>query len=226
MTIDDLLERHGAYSLERQDALSEFLGEHRWDVDVPAGTVDFGAGRVYPIQLIGTESAADGSWLWAWANTSSNLPPRLLESARRIRQVGEQLQVPELLEAHLGAGTFDPHVLGLIASGLMSADAYYLGHHGGGAVLFLIEGAPLKPLLKPSVLRMNTFFMTFVSSYEVPSAQRALVAYAEAKGCRIQATGSRVDCTDLAGDRLTADFDELGRLVRLSADAGPDRSRL
>ena len=56
MNIQDLLEEHGAYGLEKQDAFSEFLGERSWSLDLPA--VDFGLGRVYAIQLVGTCSCA------------------------------------------------------------------------------------------------------------------------------------------------------------------------
>lgn len=65
-------------------------------VDVPDGRVDFGRGRTYPIQIVGSESAADGSWLWAWANPSPNLRDELLQSARRLREAGDEAAVREL----------------------------------------------------------------------------------------------------------------------------------
>jgi hypothetical protein len=110
----------------------------------------------------------------------------------------------------------------MIASGVAAADAYYLGHHQDGAVLFLLSDPRLRSLLKPSVLRMNTVFMTFISGWTVPSHQRTFAAYAEAKGCRVQVTDARVDCVDPTGERLSGDFDARGRLVCLNINAGPE----
>jgi len=69
---------HAATSFARQRTLADFLGEHHWQVDMDAGTVDFGAGRTYAIQLLGTESQGDDTWLWAWANEESGLPDRVI----------------------------------------------------------------------------------------------------------------------------------------------------
>ncbi len=214
--IEDLLERHGAFALEKQDALADFLGEHDWWLDLPAGTVDFGQGRVYPIQLIGTESNADHTWLWAWANKETKIPEPLLRSATRLREFGVQEQVQALVEPELTLDSVDSHTLGLVAAGITGADAYYLGHHDRGAVLFLVSASELQSALKQSVLHMTTIFTTFISSWSVASHQRAFVAYARAKGCRVTLNGSRVACVSAIGEEIYGDFNEAGRLISLN----------
>ncbi|MEM8717320.1 MAG: DUF6882 domain-containing protein [Cyanobacteria bacterium P01_G01_bin.4] len=48
---------HIATAFSQQLALSDFLREENsWGIDIGAATVDFGDGRVYPIQLLGTKS--------------------------------------------------------------------------------------------------------------------------------------------------------------------------
>jgi hypothetical protein len=64
-TFQELLEEHVATSLLRQYALSDFLGEHDWKATMSTGTVDFGKKRIYPIQILGSESEISGTWLWA-----------------------------------------------------------------------------------------------------------------------------------------------------------------
>src|SRR5215218_4674315 len=97
-----VLEDHVFRVLENQDALYELLGEHRWDFDMDAGTVVFSRqesggmlGRLVsrtpnvlatcPVQLIGSESQRDDTWLWAWANAQSEIPPDLTRGVERIR---------------------------------------------------------------------------------------------------------------------------------------------
>jgi hypothetical protein len=223
-TTDELLEQYGAYGLEKQQALAEFLGHHNWSVDLAAGTVDFEERRVFPIQVIGTESSAEGTWLWAWANTASNIPFPLLSSARMLRAYGERHGVREFVEPELRAQAIDAHVVGLVAAGVADADAYYLGHYPGGAVLFLVSAPQLRALLTPSVLRMTTVFTTFISTWTVRNQLRAFAAYAEAKGCHTERRDSVVECVDRAGQRLSGEFDARGLLVRLSSSVGSGRT--
>jgi hypothetical protein len=221
---DELLEQYGAYGLEKQDALAEFLGQHSWSVDLVAGTVDFEAGRVYPIQLIGTQSSAEGTWMWAWANTASNIPPALLRAARMLRAYGERHGLEEFVAPELTVQAIDAHVVGLGAVGVADADAYYFGHHPGGAVLFLVSAPPLRALLKPSVLRMTTVFTTFISTWTIRNQLRAFAAYAEAKGCRVERRDSVLECVDPVGERITGEFDAQGVLLRLSSSVASGRA--
>jgi hypothetical protein len=219
LTLSDLLREHGALSLEKQDALGDYLGEHSWSLDLTAGTIDFGAGRVFPIQLLGTESFQSETWLWAWANRESDIPEPLLAAAARLRELGAAQGITELITPELPSTSLDLHMVGAIGCGVTSADAYYLGHHQHGAVLLLLRSPVLRALLKPSVLHMTTIFMGFVSTWEVADQRRAFIAYARAKGCTIQELGNRVGVTDPRGEQLVADFDTAGRVVNL--EGGP-----
>jgi hypothetical protein len=75
---DDLFAQHVATAMARQVALADLIGERNWSVDLSAGHATFGDDLRFAIQLLGTESQGDGTWLWAWANAESNLPPALL----------------------------------------------------------------------------------------------------------------------------------------------------
>ncbi|MDQ3813354.1 MAG: hypothetical protein M3347_05330, partial [Armatimonadota bacterium] len=113
-TLKDLLSRHIASSLFKQHTLGRFLGEHNWSISLSGGVVDFGKGRVYPIQLIGTESELSGTWLWAWANTESSIPEQLLVCARQLRDFGEEEGIEELTQAELDSARVDGHLLAMV----------------------------------------------------------------------------------------------------------------
>jgi hypothetical protein len=219
VTLQDVLHDHGALSLEKQDALSDYLGEHSWWLDLKAGTVDFGGGRLFPIQVVGTESKGSGTWLWSWANHQSQIPAALHASAVRVREYGEAHGVREFVTPELAPGSFDGHMLSAAACGVAAADAYYLGHHEDGAVLLFLESPTLRQLIRPSVLHMTTIFTSFISAWEIADHRKAFVAYARAKGCTIHEVGARVEVTDPTGEQLAADFEDSGRLFEM--ETGP-----
>ncbi len=134
--------RFAAAGFARQLAFSEFLGDHDWDVDLAAGTVDFGAERVFDVQLIGTESDVSDSWLWAWANDASQLPVPVLTLAGQLREFGENEQLKELTDATFPRDVAGGHALTLLASGYFGNCAYYRGPYKGGALFFLVIGLP------------------------------------------------------------------------------------
>lgn len=110
-------------SFAKQLALEDFLGKHSWKVDIPTGTVDFGKQglfgkrRVFPIQLLGTEAESDGCFMWAWANTQSNLPAAVLAKAESLRQWGEANGVPELTQRKVPLADWSGHELAMLATG-------------------------------------------------------------------------------------------------------------
>jgi hypothetical protein len=55
-----------------------------------AGIATFGDDLRFPLQLLGSESHLGGTWLWAWADAQSNLPPALLHLAGWPRDYGVQ----------------------------------------------------------------------------------------------------------------------------------------
>lgn len=109
MTLPELLRDYGAFSLEKQDALSDDLGPHSWQVDLQDGTIDFGSGRLFPIQVVGTESKESGTWLWSWANAPAQIPVALQAQALALRAFGQEHSVAELTRPQLPPGSFDGH---------------------------------------------------------------------------------------------------------------------
>ena len=49
----------------RQLALAEHIGERDWQIDLTEGVATFGDDLRYQVQLLGTESHLDNTWLWA-----------------------------------------------------------------------------------------------------------------------------------------------------------------
>lgn len=93
-TFRQLFTYFAARSLEKQLAFADFLNEADWQGDLDTGYVSFEAVGRFPLQLLGSESDYDGSWLWAWDNPSiSN--PAILREARRLQAYGQEKTIAE-----------------------------------------------------------------------------------------------------------------------------------
>src|SRR5689334_4676399 len=80
----ELMERYGAISLEKQLDFGELIGNNSWTVDMKKGEISFGPNLDFPIQVLGTFSHSAETWLWAWANTQAGLPENLLQHALQL----------------------------------------------------------------------------------------------------------------------------------------------
>ena len=91
-----LFAQHAAASLDKQFAFLDIIGEADWSFDMDDRRLTFGSSHAFDVQLLGSESEYDQTWLWAWANEESQIPDSLLKSSLALRNFGEQKQIPEL----------------------------------------------------------------------------------------------------------------------------------
>ncbi len=74
--------------LDRQFHLTDLIENHDWNFDLATGTLSFGNQHQWHTQLLGTESETSGTWLWAWANTESNILAHLLVASLALKTYG------------------------------------------------------------------------------------------------------------------------------------------
>lgn len=228
MNFSELVERHIGMSLQKQLALGDFLGKHSWRLDLGKGTVDFGKGpglfgkrRVYPIQVLGSEAEDSGTWLWAWANAESQIPPGLMRAVDRIKAFGEDESIAPLTIAELSSSEYDGHLLASVAAGIADADCYYRGPYPGGAVFFLIFETPLRSAPPPPAVRVVNVLTQAISTFAVSDHRAMARAYLEAEGFRLETDGPGWIATDGSGRSLSIAFDEQGRIGRVTTGGGP-----
>ena len=218
-TFDRLFAEHVGTGLARQLALADLLGERDWQLDVPDGTVTFGNDLRYRVQLLGTESHDDGTWLWAWANEASNLPPALLHLAGWLREYGHRQQVAELTEPTYPLRRADGHRLALLASGL-TGRCYYRGPYDGGAVFFHLDDAPPQITAPVRPERVPTVLAQVLQSF--PVEHRVTVeAFLHQQGWRLDRAPMSVTAQSQDGSVLRVDFDAMGRVSNMSGTVSP-----
>ncbi|MCU0448700.1 MAG: hypothetical protein MUC97_02490 [Bernardetiaceae bacterium] len=213
----EAMNRFGGLALEKQLDFGEQVGELAWRADVQLGTITFGETITYPMQILGTFSEGNQSWLWAWANAQSNLPAEVLRHALKLKQMGQENGLTLLKTPSFAFTANELHVLGCLASGLLGLDAYYIANYGQGAMLVGLQSPAIAQLRKDTHLRVFTVFPQLISQFEVEH-RPALAHYLRAKGYMLtEAPGQLVGVRN--GQTVTAQFDDQGRLTQLEGAA-------
>lgn len=214
MPFQDLFTQHAATGVARQLALADLLDDRGWELDLTAGTVTFGTDLTYPIQLLGTESEADGTWLWAWANEESNLPPALLQLCGWLREYGRRAGLSELTDPTFPLDRADGHRLAILASGL-TGRCYYRGPYDGGAVFFHLENVPAEVLAPVSPERALTVLGQVVEAFPVDH-RSAAVAFMHQQGWQVEPANDVVVGRHPSGSDIRIEFDRQGRISQLA----------
>lgn len=214
MSFQDLFTQYAATGVARQLALADLLEDRDWHLDLTSGTVTFGTDLSYPIQLLGTESEADGTWLWAWANEDSNLPPALLHLCGWLREYGRRAVLDELTDPTFPLERADGHRLALLASGL-TGRCYYRGGYDGGAVFFHLANVPAEVLAPVSPERALTVLGQVVQSFPVDH-RSAAVAFMHQQGWQVEPGNDTITGRHPSGSEVRIELDRQGRISELA----------
>lgn len=206
---------HVAASFDKQLQLADLIGKRDWSFNKEAGLLSFGEPFQWHVQILGTESEQANTWLWAWANKASNIPPQLLEAGLAMKELGEEHRIAELTTPELRLGSVNGHILSLIASGVCNANGYYRGPYPGGAAFFLIEDEsfPKRDVSPPA--RTVSVFPQLISALEIPNHKLAFLGYVEHYGLAAEEEGNKVVVKENGKPVLTASFDAQNRLTTL-----------
>jgi len=166
-------------------------------------------------QVLGTESEATRTWLWAWANEGSNIPAPLLQASLQLKALGEAQEILELAQPQLPLGEVNGHFFLMIASGVCQANAYFRAPYEGGAAFLLIKDETFPKHADPPLQRIATIFPQAIASIEIPDHKLALMGHLEYYGLPYKDLGSEIVVMEGSERLLTATFDYDHRLTQL-----------
>ena len=212
-TEKELFESYAAYGFEKQVDFSELIEDKSWDADLTRGSITFGDGLEFPLQIIGSFSYSVNTWLWSWANSQSNLPENLLIDAKALKEFGVKNKIDQLRTPEFSIKQEDLHRLGLIAVGMFDADAYYLADYGSGVMLMTVKSELIQQNRKDNHYRIFTTFPQVISNFEVDH-RNTLIHYLKSKGYEVEESDTQVIGTK-ANEKCTASLDSLNRVVNL-----------
>ena len=215
-TLTEYFEQYALVALEKQARLFSFLGEHVLDLDLDAGTARFNDLSI-PFQALGTESDNALTWLWAWAEEQTEIPDRLLASARELKAMGEKEGLPELLLPSLDLNRADGTMLSLIASEVCNASGYYRDPYEGGALFLLLYGIALddrQVFDRAGLVRQ----LADLAARYVFNHRNALVSYFRARGIPAAEARGTVSAEMPNGERLIAEFEPSGQVRTINGE--------
>ncbi len=216
-TEQELLESYAAIAYDKQTDFSGVIGTNNWNIDMKLGTISFGEGLEFPIQVLGTISYSSQTWLWAWANTESGLSENIIQQALALKKYGEESQIDLLKNASFNFSKEELHIIGMIASGMFGSSGYYIADYGQGAMVVTIKSEIIDAVKTENHLRVLTVFPQIISMYEMNHKQ-ALLSYLTAKEYVISNEDNSLTARK-GTQTIQASFNESSNLISLNGDA-------
>lgn len=216
------LENYIFAQVENQFRLYEILPEgFAWHIDMSAELLTFydpadeKVALRCPFQLVGSKSSETGTFLWAWANTESNLPAAVLEHVRRLKSAAE---AEGKREPFADAQAFPvPHdtfgmEMSVLCAGIGGGFCPYACAYDGGVLYTVVETAPKAKALPSDPFRTIRAITTAISaqSFDHQEAVRAYLGEPDADGVYAK-----------AGIKIV--FDAQGRIGEMSAVLEPPK---
>ena len=176
--LQDLFAKYGALALEKQEILSEIVGNAEPELDIENGKVKFND-KEFPIQLIGFLDPDEYTWSWSWDNDEIGFPEDLIEESKAVKEFGEKQNIPQFYENVFRASLTEAHILNMTVSSLFNNDAYCAVNYGSFVFFVTIKSDEIQVSDDPDVFAniLNDFHRRF----EV-NPRKALKSYAEIKG--------------------------------------------
>jgi hypothetical protein len=176
--IEELFEQHALATYDKQVPLAEIVGEGGWHVDLKEGRLSFESGVSFAIQVLGSQSGYDNTWLWAWANDMLDVESELLQASLTLRKYGHAHNVVEFITDKFPITAYDGHYLSIVATGLCGSSCYYRTPYKGGAGFVLIPNAPeVDALSDMSAHYIVNRVMEYISMREIGYGVRNFISH-------------------------------------------------
>lgn len=186
-TLQQLIDESIFISTEHQARLAELSQGVEWDVDfsVPSFTLQSDPPVSLTPHLLGTDSEARGSWIWAWQELG-HFPPEVVAGSVQARETGARNDVAELITDELPAEDGLARRVTLAAKTLTGLWAHYPARVGAQVTAWLLlEG----PELELPPLTVETMMRVIAEALQTGTAQdhhRAVDSYIRLRGAHIE----------------------------------------
>ncbi|WP_292888520.1 DUF6882 domain-containing protein [Methanobrevibacter sp. UBA212] len=204
-----LLSKYGALALDKQENLSELIGEEVGDLDIEKGQLSFGD-VTFQVQILGFFMQDSKQWSWAWDNEDI-FGEKLIKSALQIKSIGEEFGIPEFATPLLNATYDDCHTLAMTASSILAMDAYYAVSEDGLDIFVGITSDLIKE--NDSAKKFRDTFYTFQKNFNI-YPKIAFESYTKLKGYGFKPHDDFA-LAKIGEARVMAGYTERGNITRL-----------
>lgn len=212
---NDLVNQNAGLSFEKQQNLNEITGGLAWNINLNTSTLSFGNIDL-PIEVIGSLSFNDYSWMWGWANSKSGIPENLLKSSLNIKKIGEEKQIEEFTKGHFSVEEGFEHKMGTVASGILGADAYFCANYGQGTMVLTLKSDKIPKIDNNKTEKILTTFPQVIGGMDL-NHKEAFKSYLIDLNFKLNVSESKIK--GLKNNKtLVAEFDEMNRLKTLNGN--------
>ena len=190
-----VLSKYGALALDKQENLSELIGDVEGDLDLENGMLTFEDIKL-PIQVLGFYREDLKQWSWAW-DSEEIFGADLIRAASEMKQAGIDAGIPEFSTPVLQADFNDCHTLAMATVGILDFDAYYAVNEEGLDIFVAVE-------------KFKDTFYTFQKNFNI-YPKIAFDAYTKLKGHGIKHHDD-FDIACLGESRIIVGFTERGNV--------------
>ncbi|MDD5959327.1 MAG: hypothetical protein PUC09_01620 [Methanobrevibacter wolinii] len=177
--LQSIFTKYGAYALDKQENLSDFIGEKKGNLDIENGILSFGEDLSFSIQLIAYLSLDDNKFSWAWDNSEIGFPLELIDEAKKIKEFGEEYNIPQFTTPMFNADIEEAHFLLMTVISLFDDSAYYVAEIGNFAFFVTINSEDIPE--NNTIDRFEFIYYNFQKNYNV-NGKIAFEGYAALKG--------------------------------------------
>ncbi|WP_299246566.1 DUF6882 domain-containing protein [uncultured Aquimarina sp.] len=212
-TFKDLVDQNAGLSFEKQQNFNDLTGGLAWNIDLNTATLSFG-NLDFPIEVIGSLSFNDYSWMWGWANAKSGIPENLLNSSLNIKKIGEEKQIEEFTKGHFSVEEGFEHKMGIVASGLLNTDAYFCANYGQGTMVLTLKSDKIPKIDENKLEKVLTTFPQVISGIDL-NHKEAFKNYLIDRSFTLKISDNKIE--GLKNNKiLIGEFDQLSRLTALN----------
>ncbi len=204
-----VLSKYGALALDKQENLSDLIGETVGDLDIEKGTITF-EDITMPVQILGFHDEELKQWSWAWDNEDI-FGKDLIKSAIQMKAIGDEFDLPEFKTPVINADVNDCHTLAMITISVLNMDAYYAVSEEGLDIYVAVESDLIKE--DNSLMKFRNTFYTFQKNFKVYS-KIAFESYTKLKGYGFKPHDDFA-VAKIRDSRIIVGFTERGNVTRI-----------
>ena len=211
-SLEDLYYENLAVGHEKQKKLIALLEkENTYSVDFKTAQITFESGASFNFVVLASESFAENSWLWGWANQDLTFNEQELRRRDEFKEIGEKNGIESLIQPMLQLGDgWSACDLALISLGITNFAGYYRYPHEHGAFYLLLEANELISLqVSVDLHEINSIFTDCWSLYDDGSHSDILKFYLKHKGVPYSIRGTEL-VAEFNAQKLTCELSPSG----------------
>lgn len=205
-----VLSKYGALALDKQENLSDLIGDKTGELDLEKGTLNFDDFEL-PIQVIGFFTEEFNQWSWAWDNEDIGFDDSIIQSARQMKAIGDEFNIPQLNTPIIQTDLDTCHNFAMVTTSVLNLDAYYAVPEDGLVIFVAIDSDLVKENDSPEKFRIN--YAIFQKNFNV-FPKIAFEGYTKLKGY-IHKPHDDFAVAKIGESRIIVGFTERGNVTHI-----------